>query len=114
MKKKLLVTLCALCSLLMLSACLSGENTSISSSTESVESSSVSENASSEDSSSEGSSSEDSSSEDSSSEDSSSEAECEHSYDNEYDATCNQCGDEREVPEDPVNGGNWTGEVPLQ
>ena len=38
----------------------------------------------------------------------------EHVYDNEYDGKCNVCGDEREVPEDPVNGGNWTGEVPLK
>ena len=38
----------------------------------------------------------------------------EHVYDNEYDATCNECGGERVVPEDPVNGGNWTGEAPLK
>ena len=38
----------------------------------------------------------------------------EHVYDNEYDGKCNVCGNEREVPEDPVNGGNWTGEVPLK
>ena len=38
----------------------------------------------------------------------------EHVYDNEYDAKCNVCGNERDVPEDPVNGGNWTGEVPLK
>ena len=37
-----------------------------------------------------------------------------HVYDNEYDAKCNVCGDERKVPEDPVNGGNWTGEAPLK
>ena len=37
----------------------------------------------------------------------------EHTYDNACDADCNVCGSEREVPEDPVNGGNWTGEVPL-
>ena len=37
----------------------------------------------------------------------------EHVYDNEYDGKCNVCGNERTVPEDPVNGGNWTGEVPL-
>ena len=37
-----------------------------------------------------------------------------HVYDNEYDAKCNVCGNERDVPEDPVNGGNWTGEVPLK
>ena len=38
----------------------------------------------------------------------------EHVYDGEYDKTCNECGFERNVSEDPVNGGNWTGEVPLK
>ena len=37
-----------------------------------------------------------------------------HVYNDKYDATCNECGAERSVPEDPVNGGNWTGEVPLK
>lgn len=37
-----------------------------------------------------------------------------HVYYDEYDATCNECGGERVVPEDPVNGGNWTGEAPLK
>lgn len=37
-----------------------------------------------------------------------------HVYDDEYDAKCNECGKERDVPQDPVNGGNWTGEAPLK
>ena len=38
----------------------------------------------------------------------------EHKYDDEYDEQCNECGKEREAPQDPVNGGNWTGEAPLK